>query len=319
MDILKEAVRVLEHEYNAIKTLADNLDSSFTAVAEAIHNRKGKVIIAGIGKSGIIGKKIASTFSSTGTPAFFLHPTEGTHGDLGIVEKKDVIILISNSGNNEELLAIIDPLKRQSCVLILLTSNPESRVALLSDYVIDTHAKEEACPMNLAPTTSATVTMAVGDALAIILLNLKGFNHKEYALYHPGGTIGKKLLIRVKDLMHTGKENPIISEDISLDKALKIITEKGLGMVTITNKKNELQGILTDGDIRRILVEGLPDLEAPVKKYMKIGASTIQPKNLASKALSIMEEMKITSLVVTEKNIPVAVIHLHDLLKAGLA
>jgi arabinose-5-phosphate isomerase len=299
----------------------ERINEAFVRAVELILACEGKVVVTGVGKSGIIGQKIASTLASTGTPAFFLHPTEGIHGDLGMLEKKDIIVAISNSGETDELSQILPLIKRYGNTLIVLTGKTTSTLARAGDVVLDVSVQEEACPLGLAPTASTTVTLAMGDALAVALLEKRGFDKEDFAMLHPGGKLGRRLLLTVRDLMHVGEELPTVYEDTLMKEALVEITSKRLGVTGVTNKRKELVGVITDGDLRRAL-ERYPDLlERRAAEVMTRNPKWIEADTLAAQAVQRMEEHSITSLFVFETNgerVPTGIIHLHDLLKAGV-
>lgn len=312
--------RVLEIEARAITGLIGRLDHRFTAAVDLLHGCAGKVVVSGMGKSGLIGQKIAATLASTGTPAFFLHPAEGIHGDLGMLARQDTLLAISNSGETEEVLKLLPFVKRLGIAVIAFTGRPQSTLAKNSDVVLDVSVAEEACPMGLAPTASTTATLAMGDALAIAVLQKRGFKEEDFAQFHPGGTLGRRLLLKVRDLMHQGEAMPRVSAKTSAHDAILEMTGKKLGMTTVLDAKGHLLGILTDGDLRRILEKRVSLAKATAGGLATKRPKTIGPDELAAKALQIMEEFSITSLVVTEgKGRVVGVIHLHDLLKSGLA
>jgi len=322
MSILAEARRVIEAEAQAVAALAERLDASFQKAVELILASKGRVVVTGMGKSGLIGQKIASTMASTGTPAFFLHPAEGIHGDLGMIMTGDVVIAISNSGETEELLRILPVIKRLGAHLVAMSGNPDSTLARMGDLFLDVSVAEEACPLGLAPTSSTTATLAMGDALAVALLVERGFKAEDFAIFHPGGSLGKKLLLRVEDLMHDGAEVPLVTEATLMKEALFEITAKGLGVTGVTDAAGALLGVITDGDLRRALERGEDILLATAGQLMKRGAKRILRKELAAAALQTMERFSITSLFVFEQDQdlhPCGVIHLHDILKAGIA
>jgi len=322
MAILAEAKRVIMVEAQAVAALAERLDASFQQSVELILASKGRVVVTGMGKSGLVGQKIASTMASTGTPAFFLHPAEGIHGDLGMIMTGDVVIAISNSGETDELLRILPSIKRLGARLIAMSGNPDSTLAKAGDYFLDVSVKEEACPLGLAPTASTTATLAMGDALAVALLVERGFKAEDFAIFHPGGSLGKKLLLRVEDMMHSGSAIPLVTEDTLMKEALFEITAKGLGITGVTDADGTLLGVITDGDLRRALERGEDILQATAGQLMKRGAKRIVRRELAAAALQIMERFSITSLFVFENEqdqSPCGVIHLHDLLKAGIA
>jgi len=317
IDILKFGKEIIEEEIRALNRLKDALDENFEKAVNLILNTTGKVIITGIGKSGIIGKKIASTFSSTGTPSFFLHPAEAIHGDLGMVEKEDLIIAISNSGESPELIAIIPTLKRWGNKIIAITNNPNSTLAKNSDIVLYLNIDKEACPLNLAPTSSTTATLVLGDALASTLLTIRNFKKEHFAEFHPGGTLGKKLM-KVSKIMHTGEKIPIVPENTPLQDAIITMSEKGFGAVLIVDKNNHLKGILTDGDLRRFIKKGGSIDKSKVEDAMTISPKYITEDMLVLEALEIMERYKITVLPVVKDNIPIGLVHLHDILKSGV-
>ena len=314
-----EGKRVLAIEAQAIAGLIERLDQRFTAAVDLLYGCAGKVVVSGMGKSGLIGQKIAATLASTGTPAFFLHPAEGIHGDLGMLARRDALIAISNSGETEELLKLLPFVKRLNIPVIALTGRTQSTLAKNSEVVLDVSVPEEACPMGLAPTASTTATLAMGDALAIALLQKRGFKEDDFAQFHPGGTLGRRLLLKVRDLMHEGPAIPRVSGQASAHEAILEMTAKKLGMTTVVDQAGQLLGIITDGDLRRLLEKGRDlattkagDLATPKPK-------TIGPDELAAKALQVMEQYAITALVVEESGRVVGIIHLHDLLRSGVA
>ncbi|MEK6673101.1 MAG: KpsF/GutQ family sugar-phosphate isomerase [Nitrospirota bacterium] len=319
-DIIEIAKRVLRIEAGAISALEYKLDVSFEKAVEVIFKSKGRVVVTGMGKSGLVGKKIAATLASTGTPAFFLHPAEASHGDLGMVTSDDVVIAISNSGDTEEIVSLMPFLKRFNVTLISITGNPGSVLSREADLNIDVSVKEEACPLGIVPTASTTATMAMGDALAVALLQKRGFKEEDFAFFHPGGSLGKKLFIKVKDLMHTGDALPVVPPDVSMTDAVMVISSKRLGMTTVAGTDNKLLGILTDGDLRRGIQKwGKAFFDMKAGEVMSRNPKTISEDELAAKALSIMESHSITSLVVSdEEGRPKGIIHLHDILKKGI-
>lgn len=320
--ILEEAKKVIRIEAEALMALADSINGEFERAVDMILASHGRVVVTGMGKSGLIGQKIASTMASTGTPAFFLHPAEGIHGDLGMIMKGDVVIAISNSGETEEVLRILPVIKRLGATLITMTGNPASTLARTGDVFLDISVKEEACPLGLAPTASTTATLAMGDALAVALLLKRGFNAEDFALFHPGGTLGKKLILRVEDLMHTGADVPFVSSTTLMREALFTITAKGLGITGVTDVEGALIGVITDGDLRRALGKGIDILNSSAGDLMTARPKRIGRAELAARALQQMEQFSITSLFVfddEEAKCPVGIIHLHDLLKAGIA
>lgn len=322
MLILEEAKKVIRIEAEALLTLADAIDGEFEKAVRLILGTKGRVVVTGMGKSGLIGQKIASTMASTGTPAFFLHPAEGIHGDLGMIMKGDVVIAISNSGETEEVVRILPVIKRLGAALVSMSGNSASTLAKAGDVFLDISVKEEACPLGLAPTASTTATLAMGDALAVALLLERGFNAEDFAMFHPGGALGKKLILTVEDLMHAGEAVPLVGSETLMREALFVITSKGLGLVGVTDADGALVGVITDGDLRRALGKDFDILALPAGELMSHNPKRINRRELAAKALQRMEEYSITSLFVfddEEDNKPVGVIHLHDLLKAGIA
>lgn len=318
--ILNIAKRVLQTEAEAVSALTEKLNSDFERAVEIIFNSKGRVVVTGMGKSGLVGKKIAATLSSTGTPAFFLHPAEASHGDLGMVTSEDVIIAISNSGETEELINLIPFLKRFNVSLITMTGNPESTLSRAADVTLDVSVKEEACPMGIVPTASTTATMAMGDALAVALLIKRGFNEEDFAFFHPGGSLGKKLFIRVKDLMHSGDALPIITPEKSMIQAVMEISSKRLGVAAIVDADKKILGIITDGDIRRGIEKwGKSFFDMKARDVMTLNPKTISEDELAVKALSIMQGRSITSLLVPDEEGKIkGIIHIHDILKHGI-
>ncbi len=320
--ILDEAKRVIRVEAEALKSLADSLDSEFTRGVELILASPGRVVVTGMGKSGIICQKIASTLSSTGTPAFFLHPAEGIHGDLGMIMKGDVVIAVSNSGETEEVLRILPVIKRLGAKLIAMAGSRASTLARTADVFLEISVKEEACPLGLAPTASTTAALAMGDALAVALLVQRGFKAEDFALFHPGGSLGKKLLLKVEDLMHTGDSIPLVKSGSLMRDALFVITSRGLGITGVIDGSGGLAGVITDGDLRRALERGVDILNTTAGELMTRNPKRITSSELAAKALQLMEEHAITSLFAFEEDVktePIGIIHLHDLLKAGLA
>ena len=319
-NMLEIAKKVLKTEAEAVSALIEKLNSNFENAVNLIYESRGRVVVTGMGKSGLVGKKIAATLASTGTPAFFLHPAEASHGDLGMVTERDIIISISNSGETAELVGLIPFLKRYRVKLISMTGNPSSTLAKASDVSLDVSVKEEACPMGVVPTASTTATMAMGDAIAVALLVKRGLNENDFAFFHPGGSIGKKLFIRVKDLMHTGDLLPVVSLDTPMSKAVIEMSSKRLGHAIVIDKNGRISGILTDGDVRRGLGEWAGKLfELTAGEVMTKSPKTITPEELAAKALSILEKYSITALVVPdEEGRPVGIIHLHDILRQGI-
>lgn len=320
--ILEEAKRVIRVEAEALLNLAESIDRAFEKAVEMILNTTGRVVVTGMGKSGLIGQKIASTMASTGTPAFFLHPAEGIHGDLGMIMKGDVVIAISNSGETDEVVRILPIIKRLGATLIAMAGNPNSTLAKSGDIFLDISVKEEACPLGLAPTASTTVTLAMGDAIAVALLVSRGFKAEDFAMFHPGGALGRRLLLKVEDIMHSGDGLPLVTSETLMREALFTITSKGLGITGVTSGDGALIGVITDGDLRRALGQGLDIINLPASALMKKGPKRIRRDELAARALQQMEQYSITSLFVFADDqaiAPVGIVHLHDLLKAGIA
>ena len=319
--MIETARRVLQIEADAVLALQPRIDESFCAAVQMMLDCQGKVVVTGMGKSGLICQKIAATMASTGTPTFFLHPAEGIHGDLGMLSKGDVVIATSFSGETEEVCRILPIIKRMGLPLITMSGNPQSTLGIAGDVHLDISITEEACPLGLAPTASTTATLAMGDALAVALLSERGFKEEDFALFHPGGALGKKLLLRVEDLMHAGDEVPLVTPETLLREALFEITSKQLGVTGVVDGDGKLIGVFTDGDLRRIMEQGLESLQRPIRQVMSTSPKRILRRNLAAKALQIMEAHSITSLFVfadDEGTVPVGIVHLHDLLKAGV-
>lgn len=318
--ILKRARDVLDIEAQGILSQIDRLDDNFVRAVELLFNCKGKVVVTGLGKSGLIGRKIAATLSSTGTPSLFLHAGEGIHGDLGMIMKGDVILAVSNSGETDELLMLTPIIRRLGLKLIVMTGNPNSTLSRAADVMINAAVKEEACPMGLSPTASTTAALAIGDALAVVLLEKKGFKEEDFALRHPGGTLGRKLILRVDDLMHRNAELPVVHEDTPMKDTLLEITSKRLGVTGVVDGQGSLVGVITDGDLRRALESRGDIFRFKAKELMSRNPKTIPADALAARAVAIMEEHSITSLFVLEGSgqRPTGLVHLHDLLKAGI-
>ena len=313
---IASAKRTFKIESSAINSLANQIDTNFTQLCDSIRSNKGKFIIMGVGKSGHIGQKISATLSSTGTGSIFIHPTEAAHGDMGLIDKKDIVFLISNSGETDEIINILPSLKRSSYKLASLTSNNKSSIALASDISIVIKSKE-ACPLDLAPTSSTTTALALGDALAIALLESKGFTSNDFASSHPAGKLGKKLITQVKHLMHQGSEIPSVSLNTILSDALIEISEKNLG-ITLVKKYSKVKGIFTDGDLRRCLNQKIDINTTKIKDVMTKKFKTIEEDALAVDAARIMEKNKIFTLIVMKKNKNVGVISMHDLIQARI-
>ncbi|KTD58837.1 arabinose 5-phosphate isomerase [Legionella sainthelensi] len=319
MNFCKLGLAVIETEAQAVFELSQRIDNRFEKACELLLACKGRIVVTGMGKSGHIANKIAATLSSTGSPSFFMHPGEASHGDLGMITRQDTVIAISHSGNTVELVTLLPLLKRLEVPLISLTGNPESALGKASDVNLDVSIKQEACPLGLAPTTSTTVALVMGDALAIALLQARGFSEEDFALSHPGGSLGKRLLLRIDELCHQGEQLPLVHENATVSEALIEVTDKKLGMTCVVDKKGYLTGIYTDGDIRRTLTRQYDINTTPIKEVMTRNARTIYKGMLAAEALAMMQKYSITSLIVIDEDTrPAAVLHLHDLLKAGV-
>jgi arabinose-5-phosphate isomerase len=320
MNYREIAQETLQIEAQTLLESARNIDDVFDEAVKIILACRGKLIVTGVGKSGLIGAKMAATFASTGTPSFFLHPTEALHGDLGMIGKDDVVLAISYSGESEELSSILPHIKRFDTPLIGMTRDKNSTLGKYSDLVIDVIVEKEACPLNIAPTSSTTLTLALGDALAVCLMRAKNFKKSDFASFHPGGSLGKQLFVKVKDLMRT-KDLPIIKADTKVKDAIVKISEGRLGTVLITDEQNRLLALVSDGDIRRALMSEKFSLEDDVLKYATLSPKTIEDENiLASEALVMIEEMKIQLLVVTDKDKKVCgVLHIHTLIEKGIS
>jgi len=319
MDIVKFIKDELNLEARAISEVAERIDSKIEDAIDLLFNCKSKVVVTGMGKAGIIARKIAATLASTGTTAIFLHAAEGIHGDLGLLNKDDVVIAVSNSGNTNELTSIIPHIKFRKIPIIALTGNLQSQLAKNSDVTIDCFVPKEYEPFGLVPTSSTTAALAVGDAIAIALLKKHNFNEEDFAQYHPGGTIGKKLICKIEDLMHAGEDNPIVNNNAKMNKAIIEMTSKGLGCTNVVGSDGTLVGIITDGDLRRMIEKGITDLNIYVTEVMIKCPKSMQPQDLAVDALNFMEDNKITMLpIVDEKNMPVGMLHMHDLINAGV-
>ena len=320
--MLEQARQVLRMEAEAVLEQVERIDEHFKAAVEMIMACPGRTVITGMGKSGIIGRKMAATLASTGTPSFYLHPAEGIHGDLGMVTEGDVVIALSNSGETGEVLHILPSLRRIGAKLIAMVGNPNSTLAKNSDIVLNVGVTREACPLGLAPTSSTTAALAYGDALALALLSKRKFTASQFAVFHPGGSLGRKLLLTVEDIMHSGTENPLVKADISVQDALFVITDKGLGAVSVVDDDNKMLGVLTDGDIRRGLSKGVDFLKRPVTELMTASPKTITKEKLAAQALHIMESNRpkpITVLpVVDTENHVIGLLHMTDLVRQGV-
>jgi arabinose-5-phosphate isomerase len=317
-DILGEARRALEIEAAAVRALIDRLDDRFLRAVGLLHECRGRVVVTGVGKSGLVGRKVAATLAATGTPALFLHAAEGAHGDLGMLTPHDLVLALSNSGETDELLALLPAIKRLGVPLVLLTGRPGSRLGQHSDVVLDVSVHEEACPMNLTPTASTTAALALGDALAIALLVRRGLQPEDFARLHPGGQLGRQLL-RVEELMHRGAAIPSVRDDTPLDLAIREMSTKGLGATAVVDARGVLVGIVTDGDLRRAVQRGLVHGAAAARDVMTHGPKTVGRGELAATALEIMERYAITQLLIVDPaGRPEGILHLHDLLRAKI-
>jgi arabinose-5-phosphate isomerase len=317
--ILELAQNVINIAADAIKNLSERINQDFAVACQHLLECKGRIIVMGIGKSGHIGRKIAATFASTGSPAFFIHPSEAKHGDMGMITANDIILALSNSGETDEITVLLPFIKRMSIPLITLTGKPNSTLALAATINIDVSVAKEACPLGLAPTTSTTAALVMGDALAIVLLEKRGFTTEDFALSHPGGSLGRRLLLKVEEVMHQDKAVPKVNFDALLKTALVEMTEKKLGMTTIVHEDGKLAGVFTDGDIRRAFDNNIDIHKTIIHQIMSKNPKVISANTLAADALRIMETYKITTLVVTnDHSQPIGVVHMHDILKTGV-
>ncbi|WP_206485188.1 KpsF/GutQ family sugar-phosphate isomerase [Thalassotalea sp. G2M2-11] len=313
------ATQVINIEQQTIAELVQYIDDGFELACQLMFNCQGRVIVIGMGKSGHIGGKIAATLASTGTPAFFVHPGEASHGDLGMITQDDVVLSISNSGETSEVLAIIPVIKRIGAKLIAMSSNPSSTLAKLADTHVCIKVSQEACPLGLAPTSSTTATLVMGDAIAVALLNAKEFTADDFALSHPGGSLGKRLLLRLQDIMHQGERLPIVNEQAKIKDALVEMSLKGLGMTAVINNEQQLSGLFTDGDLRRILDEKIDIHQDEIASVMTKNPTVANQEMLAAQALKIMEDKKINGLIIIDdNNQPIGAMNMHDLLKSGV-
>jgi arabinose-5-phosphate isomerase len=319
MNYIASGKRTIEIERDAVHALLERIDVNFEKACDIMLSCKGRVVVTGMGKSGHIANKIAATLASTGTPAFFVHPGEASHGDLGMITPQDVVLAISNSGQTEEVLTILPLIKRMGAPLISMTGKKDSTLSKASDVSLDVSIETEACPLGLAPTSSTTVTLVLGDALAVALLEERGFSAEDFAFSHPGGSLGRKLLLTVEQLMHTGERVPSVSPETTLSEGLFEISRKGFGLTAIVNSENKVEGLFTDGDLRRAFDDKMDLHQTDIGTIMTKNCKTISKEALAAEALRVMEDYKITGLLVTESDKTlVGVIHMHDLLKAGV-
>ncbi|MBI1422714.1 MAG: KpsF/GutQ family sugar-phosphate isomerase [Gammaproteobacteria bacterium] len=318
--VITLAKAVIDTEAQAAQRLATRIDEHFAEAVGTMLHCEGRIVVLGMGKSGHIGHKLAATLASTGTPAFFVHPGEASHGDLGMITAKDVVVALSNSGETDEILTILPLIKRLHVPLIAMTGNPQSRLAMAADYHLDVSVEKEACPLGLAPTSSTTATLVMGDALAIALLESRGFTEADFARSHPGGRLGKRLLLHVADIMHRDQGIPKVPVNASLSEALAEISRKGMGMTVVVNPDATVAGVFTDGDLRRLLDHGEVDIsKLRVQDVMIANCKTIQPEMLAAEALQIMESKRINAFpVVATNNQLIGALSMHDLLRAGV-
>jgi arabinose-5-phosphate isomerase len=318
-ELIQLAGRVLEIEARALDRLKSRLDGSFAKACTLCLQTEGRVVVTGMGKSGHVGGKIAATLASTGTPAFFMHPADASHGDLGMITRHDLLLAVSYSGETQEIVTILPLVKRMGAKLLSITGRNESTLARAADAHLDVSVSEEACPLNLAPTASTTATLAMGDALAVALLETRGFTAEDFALSHPSGSLGKKLLLRVEDVMHTGDEIPVVREQVSLSDGLMEMTRKGLGMTGVVDAAGKLVGVFTDGDLRRALDTGIDVHKTMMKTVMHRGGIVTSPDTMAAAAVLTMEENKITALLVVDGNGHlIGALNVHDLFRAGV-
>ncbi|MDI1300651.1 MAG: KpsF/GutQ family sugar-phosphate isomerase [bacterium] len=318
-DFIRAGQRVVQVEQTALEHLKPHINASFQRACALMLAASGRVVVTGMGKSGHIGNKIAATLASTGTPAFYVHPGEASHGDLGMITPQDVVIAISNSGETGEILTIVPLIKRMQARLIAITANGESTLAQAADVSLEIGKAEEACPLGLAPTSSTTATLVLGDALAVAILEARGFTAEDFALSHPGGALGRKLLMRVEDVMHKGDQVPAVKAGTLIVDALMEITNKGLGMTAVTDDNGVLKGLYTDGDLRRNLDQRIDIHHTTLEKVISTKCTTVAPNILAAEALAIMQEKKINGVIVVDKeNRPVGALNMHDLLRAGV-
>ncbi|OWK47725.1 Arabinose 5-phosphate isomerase KdsD [Pseudomonas oleovorans subsp. oleovorans] len=318
-DLIDSAQRTIRLELEAVQELLPRINADFIKACELILSCKGRVVVVGMGKSGHIGNKIAATLASTGTPSFFVHPAEASHGDMGMITKDDIVLALSNSGSTAEIITLLPLIKRLGIGLISMTGNPDSPLAKAADVNLDARVSQEACPLNLAPTSSTTASLVLGDALAIALLEARGFTAEDFAFSHPGGALGRRLLLKVENVMHAGDALPRVRRGTSLRDALLEMTQKGLGMTVVLEEDGRLAGIFTDGDLRRTLDKGIDVRQALIDEVMTPHGKTARAEMLAAEALKIMEDHKINALVVVDDlDNPVGALNMHDLLRAGV-
>ncbi len=316
---IQSAQRTIRLELDAVNDLLARINGDFVRACELLLACKGRVVVVGMGKSGHVGRKIAATLASTGTTAFFVHPAEASHGDMGMITRDDVVLALSNSGSTAEIVTLLPLIKRLGITLVSMTGNPDSPLAKAAEVNLDAGVAQEACPLNLAPTSSTTVSLVLGDALAIALLEARGFTAEDFAFSHPGGALGRRLLLKVENIMHHGDRLPCVQRGTSLREALLEMTRKGLGMTVVSEADGRLAGIFTDGDLRRALDRGIDVRHASIDELMTAGGKTVRPDMLAAEALKIMEDHKISALVAIDPdNRAVGALNMHDLLRAGV-
>ncbi len=317
-ELLALARDVLNIEAQAIQAVAGRLDDSFIAAHQLMLGCQGRVVVAGMGKSGHVGRKLAATLASTGTPAFFMHPAEAAHGDLGMITADDIVLALSNSGESDELVTLLPAIKRKGARMIAMTGNPDSTLGQAADIHLNARVEKEACPLNLAPTASTTAALALGDALAVCLLEARGFGRDDFALSHPGGSLGRRLLVHVHDVMRQGDELPVVKQTASVRDALFEITRKGLGMTAVVDDHGTLQGIFTDGDLRRAMDRELDLKAVDIAQLMTRNPKTIAAHKLAAEAVQLMEQAKVYVVLVLDEGKLVGALRMHDLLRAGV-
>jgi len=317
--LIKSAQRTVRLELEAVEALFERINADFVRACELLLACRGRVVVVGMGKSGHIGNKIAATLASTGTPAFFVHPAEASHGDMGMITREDVVLALSNSGSTAEIVTLLPLIKRLGITLISMTGNPDSPLAKAAEAKLDARVAHEACPLNLAPTSSTTVSLVLGDALAVALLEARGFTAEDFAFSHPGGALGRRLLLKVENVMHAGEALPQVARGTPLRDALLEMTRKGLGMTVVLEADGRLAGVFTDGDLRRTLDRGIDVRDTSIDSVMTTHGKTARAEMLAAEALKIMEDNKINSLVVVDaEDRPVGALNMHDLLRAGV-
>lgn len=319
MNLIECARRVIRMEAEAVAGLESTLGPEFENVIHLMLECKGRVVTSGMGKAGLIARKVAATLASTGAPSVFVHPAEAVHGDLGMITGDDVVLAFSYRGETEEVLRVIPYVKHVGAPLVAVTSNPDSELARHSDLSLLVHIEREACPMNLAPTSSTTAMLALGDTLALVLLEARGFQPEDYALRHPGGSLGRRLLTKVRDIMHTGEDNPVVASGCSLREAILVMTRSKLAATSVVDDEGRLAGFFTDGDLRRYLTKGQPDLDLPIAALMTRNPKHARPEMMAVKALELLREYKIIELPVVDSDLrPVGMVHLHDITRSGI-